>query len=1459
MNEREHGKPATGCACAHPARYRTRAWLAGLLVMLAADLVHAGAFQIPNGPLPEDCERQGRTIQCEEDIELGGGDRLEITGSSAYTLDMNGNDLSLGNGAKVNSGGSAADLVITGVDDLELEGGSRLTAQVQASGDISVGSGVRVDGSLSAQGDITLEGGSRVDGDVDASGDVTMEGGSRIDGDVEAGGDLELGGGSEINGCETVGGNLDNNGTINCDEEGGETPELLVHYRFDESAYDGTADEVKDQTGQARHATTSGVFASAGSEPALSGDPGTCRYAEADGGHAEDGDAAGYLADREAITVMAWVRNTDAIGNNRGIFTANDPDGKDNGLGLRYDSDGWGSGGTNVLKASLNTDQCNDGGDCVQVETESDLQVRDEWQHVTMTWESGEKIRIYINGSEVATEVTSSGLPGGALDNIDFLRVGQGNKDSGSAGRWQGGIDEFRVYAGALDQSAIQEAMDARHACPGDDGGGGCGAIFPSAMQNSTGAGKIEFGWNAQVTDPDNSLETANSIEYDPSGADTCGSTDCTATGTPSVEPTLEPFKTSPGATDVDLSWKEDYTLGSGGVSEYRDITGGERSTITDGGGQQVYRIRTLTLDWRDELVLRGGVDYWIENLEVDDENDIKVEGSGTARLFIGNEVEFTWKAAVNGDGEPEDLLIVGYDDINLATGDPGSIDAVVYSAGEITTGSSQEVNGALAAAGDLTLGSDSQVSYDASAVNAVAAGGFCGGGAALDHVRVEHDGSGVTCRAEPVRLEACTDPSCTGTLDEAVTVNLDQPATGWPDSVEFTGSTTVDLSNADPGKVTLGVSAADAANDPVYVNTGSGADRELVFADTGILIDGDDGDNTDASPLPTQIAGKNSSSAPQAATQRLRVVRTDDNTGACVPALDGEIREVTFGYRVPDGRRGSSNAGMVVAGPAGATASLTAETDEAAVDLSFDGQGSAPFTFTPNEAGEYALEASLSVPVTDEQGNETGESRTVSGSSASFVSRPFALRAVVTDNPAAADHEGAVFRAAGDPMEVVVTAVGYQASDDSDGDGIPDGHGDTDPTNNANLADNPALGFFGPETVRLVGALHRPDGGHDPGLDGGPIGVDPFSGGQSAGNEVNWPEVGIMELRAGLADGDYLGSGAGVVGRSGPVGRFVPDRFEVVDTTVVDRVQRGCAADDFTYLGEQLAPEMTLEARNAAGSQTRNYRDAFASLGPGDVQQWAALDGPTATDLSGRLSAHVGAFQVARGWADTTGSEVGRATFRLPLTLARGSEADGPWTAVDFGFSASDADGVTVAPDLDSSGDGSPDRAGAGETELRYGRLTLESGHVAEFAELGLKLTSEFWAGSDAGFRTNGDDDCTPLEDAAGSRFRYRSTTAGGDFGPWGNAPSLGETAASLDPAAALSAGEATLTLEPPETPGRVEVCLDLTGLSFLGFPWPEPADGVLAACSGSPVARATFGVDRGNEDVLFTREVFE
>lgn len=235
-------------------------------------------------------------------------------------------------------------------------------------------------------------------------------------------------------------------------------PEPLVTYRMEQSAWSGDPGEVLDTGGSDRDATALGGTTTGQTDPAIPGNPGTCRYGEFDGRNDQlrDADAGNYLNGLEAVTVMAWVYNTAQLaGNDRGIFFTDNPSsgGRDNRFGLRYDTDGFFGDQQNVIKASISSDDCSAGAECLQVETVGNVMVRNTWQHVAMTWERGKAIKVFVDGVEVGISATEGSGGQGSLARVQRLDIGLGAKGQ----RWQGRIDEFRIFGAALSADKIDQ------------------------------------------------------------------------------------------------------------------------------------------------------------------------------------------------------------------------------------------------------------------------------------------------------------------------------------------------------------------------------------------------------------------------------------------------------------------------------------------------------------------------------------------------------------------------------------------------------------------------------------------------------------------------------------------------------------------------------------------------------------------------------------------------------------------------------------------------------------------------------------------------------------------------------------------------------------------------------------------------------------------------------------------
>ncbi|MGH8745506.1 MAG: DUF6701 domain-containing protein, partial [Burkholderiales bacterium] len=427
-------------------------------------------------------------------------------------------------------------------------------------------------------------------------------------------------------------------------------------------------------------------------------------------------------------------------------------------------------------------------------------------------------------------------------------------------------------------------------------------------------------------------------------------------------------------------------------------------------------------------------------------------------------------------------------------------------------------------------------------------------------------------------------------------------------------------------------------------------------------------------------------------------------------------------------------------------------------------------------DAGSVQLYASYALP-------SPPAGTAVTGSSNTFVTRPFGLR--IGGVPAGlSGASSTVFKAAGQSFPVSVTAVQWQAGQDTNADGVPD--------SDAQIAANPATPNFGLETpsaaVALSSTLNQPAGGAAGTLTAGSWSA--FASGTSSAS-ASWSEVGLINLF--VMSSNYLGSGQNVTnsaaGLSG-VGRFIPDHFALSGGVLTNRTAAGCSpASAFSYLGEGMRLQFTLTAQSTANATTQNYNTAagFAKLptapssaSPSSTMGFGAVNG--ATNLTSRLDL---------GNSGTLTWTAGAASVDYTLAVDRASpdNPDGPFAAATIGIAPQDGDGVGLASaafNMTVGGVNNHQLVGA-STQLLFGRLLLRNALGSKSTALSVPITVQSWTGST--FATNALDNCSHIPASAIVLSGYQGTLAPG--------PNC-DTYVQQNPVA-FAAGVGTLTLAAP------------------------------------------------------------
>ena len=399
-----------------------------------------------------------------------------------------------------------------------------------------------------------------------------------------------------------------------------------------------------------------------------------------------------------------------------------------------------------------------------------------------------------------------------------------------------------------------------------------------------------------------------------------------------------------------------------------------------------------------------------------------------------------------------------------------------------------------------------------------------------------------------------------------------------------------------------------------------------------------------------------------------------------------------------------------------------------------------------------------------------------------------------------------------------------------------------------------------------LTPTLVQPAGGTTGSIANAGVSGAQFSSGIADVVNLGYSEVGIMKLTPALASGNYLGVGAGtgsVTGTpTGAVGRFIPAGFTVVAQLPTQRsaMALACPASAFTYLDEDFQLAFKLTAVNTANVRTQNYSGSYAKLNLADPSRFklVGISGATTFKTTDRLSVSLSAGSWSNGMADPV---------TLTARVARSALPDGPFSAASFGIAPLDTDSVgLMAADLDTDPTvAGNDRALVGQIPLRYGRLRLQNGMSAANRVLRLPLTAQYWDSSTATFKTNDLDSCTRVTSTNLSFGNLRKTLATGDvvMSPAtvtvnGTQPTFITFAkpangglGSVDVAIAL--GQTAVDNSCLKTSASWTPTVAATvgaGLAGLRGAWCG------GAASSDPSARATWGLYRGSDGIVFQRE---
>lgn len=674
----------------------------------------------------------------------------------------------------------------------------------------------------------------------------------------------------------------------------------------------------------------------------------------------------------------------------------------------------------------------------------------------------------------------------------------------------------------------------------------------------------------------------------------------------------------------------------------------------------------------------------------------------------------------------------------------------------------------------------------------------------ALHHYEIDHDGSALTCNPEQVTIRACANAACTTPLYSSP-VNITLSPSGWVGGntqAITTGLLTPSLSFTTASTQALNITGSSVTpsaglSATICKNTSSGVTGVVGTAACDLIFN----DSGFIFDVTTQTSCATSPDI------TISAVRKSPTTEQCIPSFNGKTAALKFWTAYLNPTTGTKQAILNYSGTNYALNTTSPGTD---VSMTFDSNGQAKFTLNYPDAGQLDLNATYtgSVATSDAGLSMTGNK--------AYVTKPAKLYVYSDDvnaDCATNDSTCSAFTSAGSPFNLKVRAA---CADNTKTPNFVLNNIDVAHTNTA-----PAVvqGSLGVSTFNMVAADQ----------------------GEHVINNQTVSEVGVFTFTASLPlTTNYFGEtsiGTPALNTSTYVGRFYPHHFDTV-------VTHGCTGSTFTYSGQPFT--VTAFARNLANATTLNYRDAFAFTGV------TLSDANSATPATGTF----------------TNNTILPASFSSDTATNGGSFGAGTQSNLSYTFNIKDTPQETLEiRAIDNKDSSSSNGYTEGTTEIRSGRARLENVFGPELTTLTMPLNIEYYSDNatpvdltDDGFILNADDSCSTYNAVLGDLTNYT-----GNLSP-------GET--TVTGAGTVAAGIANITFSAPGTgnEGSVNLLLNNTSLvnltpNWLTYNWNVDCDnadgdddittGIDAGLCG-PYGTASFGLHRGDDRIIYWREVF-
>ena len=665
-----------------------------------------------------------------------------------------------------------------------------------------------------------------------------------------------------------------------------------------------------------------------------------------------------------------------------------------------------------------------------------------------------------------------------------------------------------------------------------------------------------------------------------------------------------------------------------------------------------------------------------------------------------------------------------------------------------------------------------------------------------VHHFEFVYSSDALSCSAQDVLIRACANESCSSLYNGNVQMTL--APSGWEggDTISFRGGeTTEKLWNTDGGRVDIAVRSSQPLSTP-YVANLCRKDGGAASTDCSLSF-ADSGFIVDAADF---TAGKG-------ITATLQAVKKDDASRQCVPAFASVRKDVYLwgSYINPSGSGRVASLPLLINGrdiamsEAGATAGR----------LTFDSEGKATFDLNYYDAGLMQLNARY-LGSGDDAGLQLDGSR-------QFASIPAGFCVQSSGECSKADATCDAFVAAGSIFPLNIQAVSWQRDGDSD-----------------MCQGNSPTPSYAQDGLALTTTIVSP-------ADGNSGSVTPASYNHSSAADnvnsvsVSESEVGVFRFRV-MPSTSYFGHTV-PAGESQPTGRFYAHHFSA-STVNPGALNAWCHGDqDFVYTGQAFdwltAPRLQLTAQNAAGVTTQNYTlPGYQKLIAADVSVLAAAVDNSALDINSSPLA----FNADLNSGALTVSAPGIMLYDLnpgdAFSYDKTAENKIAPFSPDIPFSlnaATDSDGAALISALTFQP--------LADFDVRYGRLWLENAYGPETLDLPVNIRNEYFDGNR--FVLNTADSCWQYDAASDVTLSSANvTTVAGHAGQLSNGSGIG----------------AILLMAPADVPGGI-------GNGEVDLTYDVPVwlqdDFDLDGSYENPQSTASFGIYRGNDRVIYWREI--